>query len=49
MKHKINRKKRSKMQKEKEIKMYIRKKKLKENQAPIYFREWRWGIAILGD
>ena len=29
--------------------MYIRKKKLKENQVPIDFREWRWGIAILGD
>ena len=29
--------------------MYIRKKKLKENQAPIDLRKWRWGIAILGN
>ena len=25
----------------------MRKEWLKENQAPIYFGEWRWGIAVL--
>ena len=25
----------------------MRKEELKENQAPIYFGEWRWGIAVL--
>ena len=27
--------------------MQMRKEWLKENQAPIYFGEWRWGIAVL--